>query len=166
MPTREAELPGVGTKYSFTLAGGDQLVAVHHRVGHWELARVDTQGQTSAPLRLQPREAAELGRILSQREESTEDPRKQMLFESFSMEWVRLEAGSPLIGTTLRSSEIRPRTGASVIAVLRSDASIPSPPPDTTLQLGDTLVLIGHPSQIDSFMQTFSSGSASSAAEG
>ena len=157
MPTREAELPGVGTKYSFTLASGEQLVAVRHRVGHWELARVDEAGHTTALLKLQPKEASELGRILSQREESQEDPRKQMLFESFSMEWVSLEEGSPLIGQVLRDAGIRPRTGVSVIAVLRSDSSIPSPPPDTVFERGDTLVVIGQRDQIDAFLREFSS---------
>jgi len=156
MATREAELPGVGTKYSFALASGEQLVAVRHRVGHWELARVDDTGKTTALLKLQPKEAAELGRILSQREASETDPRKQMLFEEFSMEWVTLDGESPLVGQTLRDSGIRANTGASVIAVLRAEISIPSPPPDTTFAAGDTLVIIGHRDQVDAFIRAYS----------
>lgn len=157
MPTREADLPGVGTKFSFTLASGEQLVTVHHRVGHWELARVDEQGQTTPLLKLQPKEARELGRILSQREEAEADPRKQMLFEDFSMEWITLEESSPLVGQTLLDSGVRHRTGASVIAVLRGEQSIPSPSPDTRFQAGDTLVVIGTRVQIDAFVRTFTS---------
>jgi len=157
MVTREADLPGVGTKYSFPLTAGDELVAVRHRVGHWEVARVDADGNTTPLLRLAPKEAAELGRILSQRQETEADTRKQMLFEEFSMEWVTLDADSPLVGQTLRDAGVRAQTGASVIAVLRSDSSIPSPPPDTAFCAGDTLVIIGQRSQVDRFIREYSS---------
>lgn len=157
METRETELPGVGTKYSFELSTGEGLVAVQHRVGHWELARVDKDGNTTSLLKLQSREAAELGRILAQRQEAREDARRQMLFEEFGMEWVTLEEGSPLVGHKLRDSGIRARTGASVIAVIRTDRSIPSPPPDTRFEAGDTLVVIGQREQVERFIQEFSS---------
>ncbi len=157
MVTREADLPGVGTKYSFPLTSGEQLVAVRHRVGHWEIARVDDEGQTTPLVTLAPKEAAELGRILSQRQEAEADARKQMLFEEFSMEWVTLDADSPLVGQTLRDAGVRARTGASVIAVLRSDSSIPSPPPDTSFLAGDTLVIIGGRNQVDRFIREYSS---------
>ena len=78
-----------------------------------------------------------------------------MLFEEFGIEWVKLEEGSPLVGTTLQESGIRPRTGASVIAVLRPESSIASPAPDTEFQSGDTLVVMGQRDQVESFLRTF-----------
>jgi len=153
--SRETELPGVGTKYSIDIGRGQELIVVEHRVGHWELARVDSEGKMTALVQLQPREAAELGRILAHGERKEEDPRKQMLFEQFGIEWVKLEEDSPLAGLTLQESEIRPRTGASVIAVLRPEGSLPSPAPDTRLRSGDTLVLVGHPDQVERFLATF-----------
>ncbi len=155
MATRETELPGVGTKYSIDVGKDEELIIVEHRVGHWELARLDAEGRTHRLLQLQPREASELGRILAHGDVVQEDPRKRMLFEEFCLEWVEIEAESPLIGRSLQESGIRPRTGASVIAVIRPEGSIPSPAPDTRLQAGDTLVLIGHPDQIERFLTTF-----------
>jgi TrkA domain protein len=157
MATRETELPGVGTKHTLDLSDGEQLVVVHHRVGHWELALVDEEGNTTTLGKLQPGEAAELGRILSSREETQPDPRKQMLFDQFSMEWVNIEENSPLVGSTLQGSDIRARTGASVIAILRADESIPSPPPDVRFEAGDTLVVMGQRDQVEQFLQTYSS---------
>ncbi len=157
MATRETDLPGVGTKYSIDVGKDEQLVAVHHRVGHWELARVDAEGKTTPLAQLQAREATELSRILSRGEVPQEDPRKRMLFEEFGIEWVKLEPESPLVGLSLEESGIRARTGASVIAVLRSEGSIPSPAPDTRFAAGDTLVLIGHPDQIERFLSAFTS---------
>ena len=162
MATRETELPGVGTKHSFDLESGEELVIVEHRAGRWELARVDAEGSTTPVLQLQPKEASELGRILLRGEIVQEDPRKQLLFEQIGIEWATLEADSPLVGRSLQESQIRVRTGANVIAVLRGEESIPSPTPDTEFRAGDTLVLIGHPEQIKSFLAAFINLSPSS----
>ncbi len=157
MATRKTDLPGVGTKYSIDVGKDEQLVVVHHRVGHWELARVDVEGKTTPLVQLHAREATELSRILSRGEVPQEDPRKRMLFEEFGIEWVKLEPESPLVGLSLEESGIRARTGASVIAVLRPEGSIPSPAPDSRFAAGDTLVLIGHPDQIERFLSAFTS---------
>ena len=125
MATRETELPGVGTKHSFDLESGEELVIVEHRAGRWELARVDAEGNTTPVLQLQPKEASELGRILLCGEIVQEDPRKQLLFEQIGIEWATLEADSPLVGRSLQESQIRVRTGANVIAVLRGAACGP-----------------------------------------
>ena len=155
MTTRETELPGVGTKTTLELASGGELVVVEHRVGHWELARVDGDGNTTTLVTLQSREAAEIGRILSRSAPSTEDSRKQMLFEEFGIEWVALEDSSPLIGQTLQESGVRARTGVSVIAILRPEGSMASPPPDARFQSGDTLVVIGQRDQVETFLRVF-----------
>ncbi len=156
MASRVTELPGVGTKHSIDLAGGDELVAVEHRAGHWELARVDATGNTTPLIQLRGREASELGRILLRSEVQEEDPRKRLLLEEFGLEWLKLEEDSPLVGTTLQSSEIRARTGVNVIAVIREEGSILSPPPDLQIESGDTLVVMGHRDQVDQFLASFS----------
>ena len=79
-----------------------------------------------------------------------------MLLEEFGIEWVKVAEDSPLVGQTLQESEIRPRTGVSVIAVLRPEGSIQSPPPETRFRDGDTLVVIGHRDQVEEFLATFS----------
>ena len=156
MTTRQTELPGVGTKHSLDLTSGEELVVVEHRVGHWELARVDSEGNTTPLATLQSREAGELGRILSRGGISVEDSRKQMLFEEFSIDWVVLDDASPLIGQTLQDSGVRARTGASVIAILRAEGSMASPPPDARFQQGDTLVIMGQREQVETFLRVFS----------
>ncbi len=153
---RETELPGVGTKHTLDVSSGEQVVVVEHRAGHFEIARVDAEGNTTTLMQLQSREAAELGRILSRGELREEDSRRQLLLEEFGLEWVKVEGDSPLVGKTLRESQIRERTGASVIALLRTDASIQSPPPETRFHDGDTLVVIGTRDQVEGFLATFS----------
>jgi len=156
MTTRKTELPGVGTKFTLELATGDELVAVEHRLGHWELARTDEDGEATSLVVLQPREASELGRILSSGEEAEEeDTRMQLLFEQFCIEWVVLEDDSPLVGQTLQEANIRQHTGASVMAVLRPEVSIPSPAPDTCFEAADTLIVIGHREQVEEFRKQY-----------
>ena len=80
MATRETELPGVGTKYTIDLAAGDQLVLVEHRVGHWEIARVESDGEAAELAKLKTEEAAEIGRILSRGSVHLEDVTDALFF--------------------------------------------------------------------------------------
>jgi TrkA domain protein len=154
MPTRETELPGVGRKFTLELASGGDLVVVEHRAGRFELSRLDEEGNSDTLVRLEPQEAADLGRILARGQHTIEDERRQMLFEQAAIEWVTLEADSPLVGETLQGSALRARTGVSVIAILRRDGSLPAPPPQTQIMAGDTLVVIGRPEQVARFAET------------
>jgi TrkA domain protein len=155
MVVRRIDLPGVGTKHTLDLEGGGQLVAVHHRVGHWEFARVSADGDTTPLVSLPAKEAEELGRILARETAAEEDNRREILFRTIGLEWVTLDEDSPLPGKTLEESGIRPRTGASVIAVLRGDDSIPNPPPGFRFEADDTLVVLGHREQVEVFLATF-----------
>ncbi len=153
---RETELPGVGTKHTLDLASGEELVVVEHRAGHFEIARVDAEGNTTTLIQLPSRDAAELGRILSRAGVREKDRRQRMLLEEFGIEWVKVAESSPLIGQTLREAQIRERTGVSVIALLRTEGAIQSPPPDTRFENGDTLVVIGTRDQVEDFLATYS----------
>lgn len=155
MATRKTDLPGVGTKHTLDLELDGQLVAVHHRVGHWELARVDEEGNTNPLLKMSESEGAELGRILTQAAPEEDDPRREMLFRTIGLEWVTLDEDSRLRGRTLSESAIRVQTGASVIAVLRGDESIPNPGPEFRFEADDTLVVIGHREQVEQFLAVF-----------
>jgi TrkA domain protein len=157
MSTRETELPGIGTKHTIELGTGEELVIIEHRVGHWELARIDGEGQTTQLAQLQPREAAELGRILAHGEVPEQDSRRQLLLQQFSLEWVTIESGMTLCGVSLEEANIRALTGATVIAVLRGDDSTMNPPPQTRFEAGDILVVMGHRDQVERFLSTFCS---------
>jgi K+:H+ antiporter len=64
-------------------------------------------------------------------------------------ELYRVEADSLAAGSTLRRLDVRGRTGASVIAVVRGADSHPNPSPDLELQGGDCLVMVGGHVEID-----------------
>ena len=54
-------------------------------------------------------------------------------------------AGSPAEGRSIRSLDIRAKTGASVVSVVRAGERFRNPGPDWTFQAGDMVVAIGDP---------------------
>jgi CPA2 family monovalent cation:H+ antiporter-2 len=61
----------------------------------------------------------------------------------------RLQRGSPVAGRSLRDLDLRRRTGATVLAVVREEKPHPNPAADTVLEAGDDLVLVGSHAEID-----------------
>jgi len=61
----------------------------------------------------------------------------------------RIEPGSPVAGRSLGDLDLRRRTGATVLAVVRGEKPRPNPGPDTVLAAGDDLVLVGSHQEID-----------------
>ncbi len=61
----------------------------------------------------------------------------------------RLDRGSPVAGRSLRDLDLRRRTGATVLAIVREDEPFPNPAADTVLEAGDDLVLVGSHAEID-----------------
>jgi voltage-gated potassium channel len=67
----------------------------------------------------------------------------------FRLEELALPAGSPLAGQSLGDAELRPRTGALVLALRHEDGRFESNPPSATrLEPGTTLVAIGTNEQL------------------
>jgi CPA2 family monovalent cation:H+ antiporter-2 len=64
------------------------------------------------------------------------------------VETCRIEADSPAVGKTLEQVSIRPRTGASVIALTRNGVTESNPAEKVRLELGDVAVLMGTRDQI------------------
>ncbi|MGE4297354.1 MAG: cation:proton antiporter [Desulfovibrionaceae bacterium] len=61
----------------------------------------------------------------------------------FDLQWFRLEAASPLAGHSIGRSELRRRTGASVVGVVRDGALTANPDAAFVLQPGDLVAIIG-----------------------
>lgn len=61
----------------------------------------------------------------------------------------KVAADSAAAGRTLREMDLRRRCGASVIAVVRSEATYPNPSPEQRIEPGDDLVLVGSHAEVD-----------------
>lgn len=63
--------------------------------------------------------------------------------------WIEVPEGSPLTGQTLAEANLRGRTGASVVAIMREGRVIPNPKSLTAFRPGDVLGLIADEAQLD-----------------
>ena len=51
-------------------------------------------------------------------------------------------------GRTIGETQLRRRTGVSIVAMLRGDQTVPSPGPEEVLHADDTAVVVGTPEAI------------------
>lgn len=63
--------------------------------------------------------------------------------------WIDIDEHSPLIGQTLQSADIRARSGASVVAILRGEEMIANPKSHSIFRDGDCIGVIGEPEQVE-----------------
>ncbi len=81
---------------------------------------------------------------------------KESIFLTEGLTIFRRSLPKTLLGKTIEESLIRQLTGCSVVALeIEGSDPYPSPPPDTKLESGTRLVLIGNTHQEEVFMQKF-----------
>jgi len=80
------------------------------------------------------------------------------VFDNTEIFWMDLHDGSPLIGQSLAEADIRARTGASVVAILRDEKMIANPKSHTVFTAGDRIGVIGEPEQIEHVGQFIAAG--------
>ena len=68
---------------------------------------------------------------------------------SIEIRWFRLQPESPLIGQTLAAVNLRSRTGASVVGILRNSQLMANPKSMTVFQADDRIGLIGDKEEIE-----------------
>lgn len=146
MTVYESDLPGVGKKHEVELDDGSRLVVVTHNTGKRAVyRRPEPDADAEELFELSDALARRVGTILEGayfqpvRSESI----KTVLGGDTVLEWVDVEADSPLAGRSLREADIRQRTGVSVLAVQRGDETITNPGGETQLEAGDTLIAVG-----------------------
>lgn len=76
-------------------------------------------------------------------------PRTQLPIDSASTETLAIEPGSPVIGKTLGELDLRGKSGATVIAIVREGETKISPGASYSLDAGDAVILLGSPEKLD-----------------
>lgn len=75
--------------------------------------------------------------------------------QQFDLEWISIGAQCGLKDRTIGGAEIRKKTGASVVGVLRGETLEPNPGPQFRLQESDLVAIIGSSEARHRFQQTF-----------
>jgi len=78
-----------------------------------------------------------------------------LLLVAEGLSLVRVPTPPALAGRTIANSAVRSRTGCSIVALMRDGQTIVSPPPDTMLETGVDLVLIGTADAERGFLRCF-----------
>lgn len=145
MEVYETPLPGVGSRYEFTTEAGDRLAIVARRDRRRELVLYDEDDPDScrATVGLTGEEASVVVELLGGTKLTERLAELRHEVEGLSIEWVTMPDSGGLSGRTIGDGQLRTRTGASVVAVLRHGSSIPGPGPDFALEAADVVLVVG-----------------------
>ncbi len=148
---REATLPGIGKKYVMPLRTGGNLVIVVRPDGERHLYHfLEHDDRPSDAFTLDEDEAQQVANLLGRALVPAPDLEDlDLVLGALELDWVELPDDAPVVGHSLGSSQLRTRTGASLVAILRGGRAIANPGVDVAFEAGDTLVLIGSHDQTD-----------------
>ena len=145
MTVYETDVPGVGHKFELEIGGGERIVVLIHHDGKREIyRRPDPESDSQKLFTLNGDQANKFGSILEGAYfEPVEMDETQVPLGESLIEWVDVEAESPLVGRSLREADIRGKTGVSIVAIQRGDTTIPNPDPGTVVERDDIFVTLG-----------------------
>ncbi|WP_380674674.1 cation:proton antiporter regulatory subunit [Salinigranum sp. GCM10025319] len=145
MAVYETDLPSVGRKFDLELSDGTFASVVIHHDGRCEVyRRQNREASGEKLLDLTGTEANKLGSILEGAyfESVTVEELTVPLGDAI-IEWIEIPERSRFVGNTLRESELKSRTGTTIIAIQRGSETIANPAADFELAAGHVLVAIG-----------------------
>ena len=146
----QTRLPGVGVRHDFTTRSGQRLGVIAHRVGHRELILYaeDDPDSVAETVRLADEDAQTLAELLGASRVTAAVEAIQQSIEGLALDWLPISDTWWCSGRSIAESQLRRRTGVSIVAIIRDDQTIPSPEPDQLLHAGDTVVVVGTPEGI------------------
>ncbi|MGG1878326.1 cation:proton antiporter regulatory subunit [Paenibacillus cisolokensis] len=158
---RETDLPGIGKKFLIQARSGDKLVVVIHDDGRREMYHFDNDNpeETLSQITLEDDEARQIAGILGG---MTYKPRAletiEVTLEDLMIEWTRIEPHFKCVDKSIAELQVRPRTGANIIAIIKRNEQKINPGPDDKLLAGATLVLAGERKQIKQLKELLAHG--------
>ena len=140
---RETKLPGVGIEYDFKTRSGDHIGVIARYSGRKEVVLYDADDPDSvkSEFELDASECASLAELLGGSRITATLEALTVDIEGLVIDWIPLSPTFERI--TIAETEMRTRTGCSVIAIMRDGVAIPAPGPENDLVAGDTAVIVG-----------------------
>lgn len=141
----ETHLPGVGVRHEFVTESGRRVGVIVHRDGRREVVVYDTSDPDACTsmMDLSPDDTRTMSELLGASQVTEAVAVVQQQIDGLTIEWIHLAPPSTAIGSTIREGEYRTRTGASIVAVIRGDQSVPAPDPEFAFADGDVIVAVG-----------------------
>lgn len=140
----ETQLPGVGVRHEFATGAGERVAVLSHRTGRREIAVYDRADPDVCHtfLHLDPDDTRTLSELLGGGPLSEAATGVQRI-AGVALDWIPINSGSALAGSTIAEAQLRTRTGASVVAVVRGNDTIPAPGPEMAIEPDDVVVAVG-----------------------
>ena len=141
----ETQLPGVGVRHEFITSGGERIAVLSHRSGRREIAVYarDDPDRATTVLHLSEDDSHTLADVLGANRVTEALTSVQQRVAGLVLDWVPVSSGAAGAGRTIGAGHFRSHTGASIIAIVRGDITIPAPGPDHVLEAGDVAVAVG-----------------------
>src|ERR1700744_3206965 len=160
MDVKEVLLPGVGLRYEFTSQKGDRIGIIARRGGDFDVvmyAREDPD-QARPVFRLTDEEADAVAQILGAARIAERFVELTREIPGLEAGQVHILPGSVFVDRPLGDPRARPRTGASIVAIVRNDEVLASPGPSETLRAADVLIVVGTEAGINGVQQLVQKG--------
>ncbi|GGK37977.1 cation:proton antiporter regulatory subunit [Nocardia camponoti] len=138
-------LPGIGVRKEFSLSKVSRRIGVvDHRDGTTDLIFTKVgDPDATVQIPLTPTEATTMASLLGAPQLVAQLRAEHRELDGVSTRAIPVPPGSPYAGRALGDTEIRTRTRASIVAVLRGPEVHASPGPEFGFVGGDTVVVVG-----------------------
>ncbi|GAA4575181.1 cation:proton antiporter regulatory subunit [Planotetraspora kaengkrachanensis] len=156
----QTALPGIGLRHEFTTRSGRRIGVVSHRTGRRDLVIYDPDDPDRAceTVKLNDEEADALAELLGAPRivQRLNDLHREV--EGLVSLQLPITPGSPYAGRPMGDARVRTRTGASIVAIVRSGLVAASPGPEFMLADGDVVVVVGSPESTAAVADILSNG--------
>lgn len=141
----ETHLPGVGVRHEFDTESGERVGVIVHRDGRREIVTYDRDDPDacSGLVELSSNDTRTMAELLGASQVTEAVAAVRYDIKGLAIEWIEVHPSSSAIRSTIRDGEYRTRTGASIVAVIRGDHTVPAPDPDFEFVAGDVAVAVG-----------------------
>jgi TrkA domain protein len=141
----ESDLPTVGKKFSVKLANEGVLTIIVYLTGKRDIYYENQKTGERVVFPLTDEEARKISPIIGGTyfRPTLIDQLQASLTKGVNIEWVKVPKTFDAAGRVIKDLDVRKKTDASIIAIIRGDATIPNPNPSTKINPDDTLVVIG-----------------------
>jgi TrkA domain protein len=144
MDFKEADLPGIGKKFTVKTSYNQILRIIIHFTGKREIFIYENEDEDAIyDLELSEDDASLIGSILMGTYFKPEqEKQKELILSKLSIEWVEVPKNNKLANCSILDNQIRKKTGVTIIAIIRGKNIILNLEPTEVIREGDTLVIV------------------------
>lgn len=146
MEYKTSDLPGIGKRHSIVTSHGEHIVVITHHHGLRELYHFKhpDDDEPDFAIEISDEEARQLGAIfLGVDYQPVTEDKMDLMLEGLHIHWIEVSGSSCMADKTIGETELRKKTGVTIIGIKRGKDIIGSPDAKERILPGDILMVIG-----------------------